>query len=302
MKENENNKQEKKEQVSDNKSVFQRIREENERNQKHLEEEQEKLLKQAELREKQRREAYEKKLAEERKELMRLKQGVIDESELIPEDEKEEEIQLTFWGKVKSFIYLNKWWMGLACFFVFLGGYLIHDYMRKPRPDMVVLLIGQYPSIGENSYLSDYVASFADDFNNNGKTEVEVYYIDMAEDGSYANYATGADTKLTTEMQIADAVMVIADKEFTDLIEPENVFVDLSEMYPGNDNVRGTFFMLKDTDFAKHIGVSGDSVRDDTYIAVRAPKRVMYASVEDMQKTYDKDMPVIQQIIEDLSK
>lgn len=302
MKENEKNEQDKDEKISPTKSVFQAMREENEKRQKQLEEEQQELQRQLEVREKQRREAYEKRLIEEKKELMRLKQGVIEDSELIPEKEEEEEVKLSLWGKFKSFLYLNKWWLGLACFCIFLGGFLIHDFLSRPRPDMVVLLIGKYPSVGENSYLSDYVASFADDFNNNGKTEVDVYYIETEAEGSYANYANGSDTKLTTEMQINDAVMVIADSNFTSMIESDEVFIDLSELFPDNEHVKGKFFMLKDTDIAKHIGVSADSIHDDTYIAVRAPKRVMYASEKEMQETYDKDMPVIQKVIEDLSK
>lgn len=302
MKENEIKEQKKNEDKPANISAFQKIREENEKNQKQLEEKQQELLQELEQREKQRREAYEKKLIEEKKELMRLKQGVIEESELIPDEEEEHEIKMTPWAKIKSFFYLNKWWLGLACFAVLLGGYLIHDLASRPHPDMVVLLIGKYPSIGENSSLSDYVASFADDFNKNGKTEVDVYYIDTDEEGSYSNYAKGSDTKLSAELQIADAVMVIADTEFNKLINPDEVFIDLSEMYNDNEHVSGRFFRLKGTDFAKNIGVSEDSVNYDTYIAVRAPKRVMYASAEEMQETFDKDMPVIDKIIQDLSK
>lgn len=284
------------------KSALQVAREEHERRQQEIEEQQQELQKQAQLREKQKREAYEKKLMEEKKELMRLKQGVIEESDLIPEDKPEEEIKLTFWGKVRNFFYHNKWWLGIFCFMGFLAGYLVYDLINKPRPDMVVLLVGHYPSVGENSYLSDYFQSFAEDFNNNGKTEVDVYYIDYEKDGGYANYANGADTKLTTEMQIADAVILIADDSFNDLIDEDEILVDLSEMYPENEHIKKQFFYVKDTDFAKHIGVPKSDIPDDMYIALRAPKRLMYADVEDMQETYDKDMPVLKKVIDDLSK
>ena len=288
--------------IKPGKSVFQNLREENEKKQKMLEDEQQRLQRQVELREKQRRDAYEKRIQQERLELMRLKQGVIEESPLIPEEEDEEEVKLSFREKVKSFLYLNKWWMGLACFVILLGVFLIRDYMSRPRPDMVVLLIGKYGAIGESENLSEYVKSFADDFNGNGKTEVEVYYIDYDSKEDYANYANGSDTKLTTEMQIADAVMVISDHDFSGMVVPDEVFVDLSSLFPDNEHIDKQFFYLKDTDFADRVGVDRSKIKDDTFIAVRAPKRVMYASVDDMQKTYDKDMPVIEKIIDDLSK
>ena len=302
MKEKDNKDVKSDDKIKPEKSVMQNLREENARRQKQLDEQQEELMRQAEQKEKERREAYEKRIRQERLELMRLKQGVIEESELIPEKEEEEEVKLSFWEKVKSFIYLNKWWLGLACFVVLLGGFLIRDYMSRPRPDMVVLLIGKYGSIGESENLSEYVKSFADDFNGNGKTEVEVYYIDYDSKEDYANYANGSDTKLTTEMQIADAVMVIADHDFSSMVVPDEVFVDLSRLFHDNEHIDKQFFYLKDTDFADRVGADRSKIKEDTFIAVRAPKRVMYASKDDMQKTYDKDMPVIEKIIDDLSK
>ena len=290
------------EKITARKKNVKNLREENMKKKQDDEQQKLEIQKQLELREKQRREAYDKRIIEEKKELMRLKQGVIEESSLIPENEDETEIRLSLWGKIKNFLQHNKWWLGLACFAVLLGGYLVHDILTKPRPDMIVLLIGKYPSIAEAEYLSDYVESFADDFNGNGKTEAEVYYIDYNSENDYANYVNGSDTKLTTEMQIADAVMVIADKNFTDMIEAENVFVDLSELFPDNEHIDKQFFYLKDTDFAKHVCAAKSDIHDDTYIAVRAPKRLLYADADDMQKTYDKDMPVIRKIIEDLSK
>lgn len=302
MKEKANNDAKSDKLINPEKSVFQNLREENEKRQKQLEQQQEELQKQVELREKQRREAYEKRIQQERLELMRMKQGLIEESSLIPEEEEEEEIKMSLWARFRSFIYLNKWWLGLACFVVFLGVFLIRDYMSRPRPDMVVLLIGKYGAIGESENLSEYVKSFADDFNGNGKTEVEVYYIDYDSKEDYANYANGSDTKLTTEMQIADAVMVISDHDFSGMVVPDEVFVDLSSLFPDNEHIDKQFFYLKDTDFADRVGVDRSKIKDDTFIAVRAPKRVMYASKDEMQETYNKDMPVIEKIIDDLSK
>ena len=56
--------------------------------------------------EREKREAQErdKRLEQERLELIKLKQNVIEESEIIPET-PEEEIKLGFWGKIKNFFY-----------------------------------------------------------------------------------------------------------------------------------------------------------------------------------------------------
>lgn len=284
------------------KNIFQAAREEQKKKQEELEQQQEEIEKQMQLREKQKREAYEKKIMEEKRELMRLKQGVIEESELIPENVTEEEVKLTFFGKIKNFFYLNKWWLGIGTIAAFLVCFLVYDFINKPRPDMVVLLIGNYPAIGESSGVAEYFQTFADDFNGNGKTEVSVNYINYNSDGGYDNYNTGADTKLTTAMQTAEAVIIIADDSFKQLIDEQNTLVDLSELYPDNSHVSKYYFYLKDTDFAKHIGAAKSDVPDDMYISIRFPKRMTYSKVDEMQETYDKDFPVFEKIIADLSK
>ena len=57
-------------------------------------------------REKKEKEAYAKKIQQDRIELMRLKQGIITESDTIYE-EKEEKPKLSFWKKISNFLYHN---------------------------------------------------------------------------------------------------------------------------------------------------------------------------------------------------
>lgn len=284
------------------KGIFQAAKEEQEKKQQQLENDKLEIEKQQQLREKQKREAYEKRIMEEKRELMRLKQGIIEESEIIPEEEKEEEIQLTLVGKIKNFFYHNKWWLGLGAVAAFLVCFLTYDFINRPRPDMVVLVIGKYPAVGQTSSIPEYFGSFADDFNGNGKTEVEVHYIEYDVDGGYDNYNSGADTKLTTEMQTAEAVVVIAGDDFKKVIDEEDVLMNLSELYPNDPHVKDYYYYLKDTDFAKHIGVAKSDIEEDMYIAIRKPKRMTYSDVDQMQETYDKDFPVFEKVIADLSK
>ena len=283
------------------KSVFQVMKENQQKQQEEIEQKQRELQKQAEEREKQKREAYEKKLMEERKELIRLKQGVIQESESIHE-EKEVEIKLSFWGKIKNFFFHNKWWLGLGTIAAAAAIYLTVDFINRPQPDLIVLLVGQYHTVGEESSIKEYFESLCGDFNGNGKTEVSIYYIPYDSDNEYANYANGSDTKLTTQMQIDDAVMVIAGNTFKDMISADDILVDLSEIYPDDPNVNKQFYYLKDTDFYQKIGVNQNDVPSDMYITLRQPNAVLYSNAKDMKKTYEKDYPVFEKFIADISK
>lgn len=303
MKDNQNNKpiSDDDEKLDIKKSVFQVNKEMQQKRQEELEAKQAELERQHAQREKEKQEAYEKKLLDEKIELMRLKQGIIEESETIHE-EKEEEIKLTFGKKISNFFYHNKWWLGLAVFFVFLGSYLIYDIVTKPRPDMVILMLCDNAAVGNSVYLEEYFTEFGEDSNKNGKTEVAVYYIPYGDD-DYANYQNGVTNKLTTYLNNDEGIMIIGnEKTITDLIvTPEESLIDLSTLYPDNPHVDKYFFYLKDTDFAEKIGVPKSYITDDMFFALRKPKDVMDASQAEMQETYDKDIATINRIINDLT-
>lgn len=282
-------------------SVFQTARE---MQQKQLEEMQQKQLelerKHAE-REKKKREAYERRLLEEKKELIRLKQGQVEESELIPEDVKEEEVKMPLGKKISNFFYHNKWWLGIGVLIAFIGVFLVYDIVTKERPDIVVLAVIENEYVGYSEALPDYIESFSEDFNGNDEILASVYYIPFS-DSVQANYANGTSNKLAAEFQGDEAVIVIGDKKITDILVPENIFVNLEELYPDNPNVDGYMFYLKDSKFAEKLNLPEEVVTDDLFIAIRRPQKLIYSSEEEVQETYDKDFPVFDSIIKDLSE
>lgn len=281
------------------KSVFQNLKEEK---QLRLEAEEQKELeiqKKYEQAEKEKKEAKERRLLEEKKELIRLKQGLIEESETIHEEE-EEEIKLSFPKKISNFFYHNKWWLIIACAGVFIALYLVYSLVSKPRPDMTVLFLGECPSIGEDSQgLEKYIESFAEDINGNGEVLVSICYIPYS-DEPQKNYVNGVDTKLTAEMQSGNAVIVIGNNQISKMINPEDVFVDLNDLFPDNERIDKYYFKLTGTDFFSKIGAEYNE-EDDWFIAIRQPARLLYAKQEEMEKTYEQDKPVLEKIIDDLS-
>lgn len=281
------------EKIDVRKSVFQSAKE--------MREKQEiEMRKQAEFRQRKRQEEYDKKIREERIELMRLKQGIIEESETIHE-EQPQEIKLSFWKKITNFFYHNKWWLFLAIFFVSLASYLTYTYIMRPDPDMIVLVLCDNEAIGNSAQFEDYLETFVEDFNGNGEIKVSTYYIPYS-DNSYTNYQTGNETKLTTEMQSADSVIVVGGSNINDVLDPQNTLVNLSELYPDNVQVRSYGFFLKNTEFAERIGIDPDEVTGDLYIGIRKPRNLLYADEQQMQATYDRDFLILEKIIEDLSK
>lgn len=279
------------------KSIFQMSAEEKSEKQKKIEEERRKI---AEKKRKKAEEAREKRLEQERLELIRLKQGVIEESETIHE-EHEEPPKLSLWKKITNFFYHNKWWLGIGTFVTAVFIWLAVGYITKPRPDIVVLVIGENYALGNDSTLTEYIEQFTPDNNKNGEILASVYYIPYT-GLDQRDYANGVPTKLTAELQSADTVIVFCNKTADEIFDSDIMLTDLTELYPDNEFVKKERFMLSETDFAEKIGLQKDQITDDWFIAIRNPIKLLYDDEDDMQECFDKDFPVFDAIINDLSK
>lgn len=249
-------------------------------------------------REKKEKEEYAKKIQQDRIELMRLKQGIITESDTIYE-EKEEKPKMSFWKKLGNFLYHSKWWLGITVFIVGVFVFLIVDYVTKVRPDMIVLLITDDTEMqNHRQQLEEYLEQFTDDENGDGKVHVDIYPIPVSDNIDDMDYFTGNSTKLSAEFQMGEAVMVITDAKANEYIMADETLTDLSEKYTGHENIRGNGYYLRHTNFATKIDYPGNVDRDLS-IGLRAPVKTS-DSKEKMQKTYNVAEKVLLRVMNDL--
>lgn len=275
------------------KSVMDIAREMEAAQQKQLEEQQAMAREKAE----QERKAYEEQLRQERLELIRLKQGVIEESETIHE-EQEEKRRYTIWQKIGNFFYHNKWWMGIACFFVALTGFLVYQVVTTVHPDMIVLLLIDDDELNYTcrDNISELFAQYIDDKNGDGEVVVDVYYIPTSDDTAEMDAYTGDHTKLIAEFQISEAVLVISDEAADTYIVPDSTLYSLEEDFGQYEETEDMRFYLSGTDFAKDIGWD-KPLGKDVYIGIRSVRQTM-DSVEKMQGVFDYCYPALRQLIE----
>ncbi len=280
------------------KSVFQIAKEMEEAQQREEAEAEAKARELARQQEAQRRAEYEKKIRQERIELMRLKQGVIEESELIKE-EKEEKKKYTLWQKIKNFFYHNTWWLWFAVFFVALGGFLVYQQIATVRPDMVVLLIVDDADFDAmcSREISALFEQYIEDENGDGNTVVEVYYIPASEDSASRNAYSGESTKLFAEFQMGDSLLVISDDAADEYIVAEENLEDLEQYFGEYEQIEDYRFLLSDTDFAEAVDWPYE-LDKDIYIGIRQVKPT-FSFEEEMQKNYDIAFPALQKFIEE---
>ena len=288
-----------KEQEQESKSIIQKRKEMYEKADEEERLRRENVQKRYKERKRRAAEAHDKRLEEEHIELLKLKSGLISESDVLNDDEQTE-VKRTFFQKLGSFVYLNKWWLGLACILLSIAGLLIYDLASQPHPDMIVLVIGKNVQLGEESNVQEYLSQFTPDNNKNGEQLASIYYIPYTgvEKDDFVN---SVPQKLSAELQNSESVIIIGNKTVDTVITIEDTLVDLSELYPDNPHVDKYKFMLKDTDFAAKIGLSPNDISDDWFLAIRKPQDLVYSKKDKMQKTYDKDFAAFDAIIKDLS-
>ena len=227
------------------------------------------------------RDAYAEKLRQDRLELLKLKQGIIEE---IPQEEKIEK-QYTVWEKIGNFFYHNKLYVILGTAIAALAIFLIYDLVTTVRPDVAVMIIAED---GNFDYVSGNMAQllerYCEDYNGDGKISVRVTYLPVNYTGDVMHES---DTvKLMGEFQGEDSIVVIADMESCELFGiDEGVLADLSEIYPGDENVNSLGYMLSGTSFAEDSGYS--AMADNLFIGFRKPQSGAGLNEEKFQRNFD---------------
>lgn len=253
-------------------------------------------LKAAEKKEKEKDE-YSRQLEQEKLELIKLKQGLIEESTLIKEENTVSEYTLK--DRIGAFFYCNKGMIILALFFIILAIFLIYDLATKDRPDMTVMVLTNDQELDmHHKELADIFTEYIYDVNENGETHATVYYMPLSQDTDpYTRSASS--TKLYAIMQSGDTLIVIGNDEAHDYLLPETTLENLEELFPDNEHVKGYGFYLSDTNLAEEIGYEGE-IPEDVYIGIRkVSKGARYR--EEMQKNYDVAFPALEKFIERFS-
>ena len=112
------------------------------------------------------REKYGQELENEKKEILKVKQGISENSELFAEDSVAREY--TFADTFKNFIYHNKWWLGIAAFIVFIAAFLTYDTLTTVRADVRIMLLTddddlQFSTQKIHEYFNGHVIDYNDD-------------------------------------------------------------------------------------------------------------------------------------------
>lgn len=167
----------------------------------------------------------------ERLELLKLKQGLISESEVIPaEQEKAETAPLTAKQKVSNFFYYYKWVIIIAAVVIALAAYLIVQTVTREKPDINVMVAATARGselVIRSSQAETAFERFCPDFNGDGKIHVGITSIDLSAEQSDGQYYITQMMLFDNELADGEWCIIVSDEQFFDyMLEEVGVLTD----------------------------------------------------------------------------
>ncbi len=211
---------------------------------------------------------------DDKRELLKLKQGIINEEESEIHEEEKPVYEVHGIKKIENFFYHYKWYVVAGIFFAAVFVFMMVSLLQKEQGDIRVLVVTKNKEIASNVMYKtqEFEKAFelyCPDYDNSGYIHVDVYNVDLSENPD-PQYSLAGVTKLTSEMMYGEAQMFILDTEGANAATNDNFsqFVDLSELYPDNKQIEGPFYRIKGSDFAVNAQYF-EACPDDLYIAVK---------------------------------
>lgn len=249
---------------------------------------------------------------DDKRELLKLKQGLIEESDTIKEEENGYGDKGTYEvvgikNKVSNFFYHYKWHVIVSIFIAAVASFLIISTVIRERGDIRVLAFSKDPDTANSLYYKskDFELAFEQftkDYDDNGYTHTEFYFMNMGENQDY-NYYFANQTKLFSEVATGTAQIYIADKDMlTEVIGDQTegeAYVDLSELYPDEPNIVDKYyFKVKGSSLAE-AAMYVEGCPEDMYIAIRSEGFRGYNQIskDKLSENHSRALEVLDNII-----
>lgn len=208
------------------------------------------------------------KESDEKRELLKLKQGLIEESDIIEEDVHEEIVKPTGFKWIENFMYRNKWYFVVAVFFISLAVFLAYQIIARENADLTVIVAISDSSKTPNIYqkvnnLELAFEQYCPDYDGNGKVHVDVYYMDLTV-SSNTQYMQSNTAKFYGEIQRGRAELYICD--------PDIFSIEESSVDYDSDGAEITYDMMfadigEATGLEEYNGIKRVNVRDTAFAA-----------------------------------
>lgn len=164
----------------------------------------------------------------DKRELLKLKQGLIEESEAIDESGYDVAMPDTFMGKLKNFLWHNKLGIIIGAVLIIIIAVVCWFFIAYEKPDITIYSAGNY-NVTMRQFLESGTEKHCPDFDKNGKVKVSIKQA--------GNDAVMGFADLYAEVDNGNASVFIGAREkltslYADYMKAENreIFADLTEI------------------------------------------------------------------------
>lgn len=211
---------------------------------------------------------------DDKRELLKLKQGLITESETIVQDAEKPDYNLKGWAWVKNFFYRNGWLIPIVLFLVAAVVFFTVTTLQAENGDIKVLVITKNDEISGNVMfkIKDFEQGFekyCPDYDDSGYIHVDTYDIDLSENAD-PNYTLANVSKLSSELMYGDARIFVVDKAGIEAATDGKLdqLVNLEELYPDCEYIDGIYLNIKASNFDSACNYV-ETCPEDLYIVLR---------------------------------
>ena len=252
----------------------------------------------------QERRDYEKQLDNEKIELVKLKSGVIDESDIIKE-KAPEVIKLSKKEWLKNFWWHNKIIIILIIFALAVVSYITYDSLSRVKPDIKIIMTVNNGLVNRTEEVAAYFERFCPDINGDGEVNVQILSAPLTDNtDDYVQIQKYQEIYLAN-MQTGEIIFILTDdKTDTDIYsenKSDNLLSDVSLDYTDNEFVTNKGLSLKG-DYIEDVFKYHTNYPQDIYLGMRAPVKTLKDSKKDMQKNYDTAYKIFKAMAEDIKK
>lgn len=255
-------------------------------------------------RQEQERKDYEKQLDSEKIELVKLKSGVIDKSEIIKE-EAPEVIKLSKKEWLKNFWWHNKIIIILIIFAIAVVSYITYDSLSRVKPDIKVMMTVNNGLVNRTEEVADYFERFCPDINGDGEVNVQILSAPLTENtDDYVQIQQYQEIYLAN-MQTGEIIFILTDDKTDGDIysenESANLLSDVSTDFADNEFVTKKGLSLRGG-YIEDVFKYHTNYPQDIYLGMREPLKTLKDSKADMKKNYDKAYEIFKAMAEDIKK
>lgn len=245
----------------------------------------------------------EQRKIQEYRELLKLKQGIIEESDIIPETGYEGNVELHGFKKLENFLYHYKVLIIVLVIVAAFLSFMIYQTVTRQKNDLYVLVInttGDYGLYSRLDELEEALEKYCPDFDENGYVHVGINYIDLYTGGGMSDYSDAQGMKFQSELMTGDSQMYVADSGLVDYLEERigvdlTMFGDFTKQYPDAKFSDGYGLQLNTTDLMGDIRWT--ECPDEIGIYVRDVFENMTGNDADAQEQRERAKIVLDNII-----